>query len=118
MLLWCAPSAVTPPEPLSREELLALLRSRWRASYDLQLVQRRGRLYLHVMWGYLEQQSFPLTPEAYAERLEELVGSINGLGVASQVRHWLQTTPDRPRLGKALSLPLELPAGRASEFVL
>ncbi len=118
MLLWCAPSAVTPPEPLSREELLGLLRSRWRASYDLQLVQRRGRLYLHVMWGYLEQQSFPLTPEAYEERLEELVGSINGLGVASQVRQWLQTTQDRPRLGKALSLPLELPAGRASEFVL
>lgn len=118
MLLWCAPSAMTPPEPLCREELLGLLRARWRASYDLQLVQRRGRLYLHVMWGYLEQQSFPLTEQAYEERLEELVGSLNGLGVAAQVRHWLQTTSDRPRLGKALSLPLELPPGRASEFML
>ncbi|MDM7953173.1 MAG: DUF3067 family protein [Cyanobium sp. CZS 25K] len=109
---------MTPPEPLRREEVLELLRTRWQASYDLQLVQRRGRLYLHMMWGYLEQQSFPLTPEAYADHLEELVGSLNGLGVASQVRHWLQTTSDRPRLGKALSLPLELPAGRASEFLL
>jgi hypothetical protein len=118
MLLWSAPSAMTSPEPLRREELLELLRARWQASYDLQLVQRRGRLYLHVMWGYLEQQSFPLTPQAYEEHLEELVGSLNGLGVASQVRQWLQTTADRPRLGKALSLPLELPPGRASEFML
>ncbi len=118
MLLWSEPAAMTSAEPLRREELLALLRTRWQATYDLQLVQRRGRLYLHVMWGYLEQQSFPLTPQAYDEHLEELVGSLNGLGVAAQVRHWLQTTTDKPRLGKALSLPLELPAGRASEFML
>jgi hypothetical protein len=109
---------MTSTEPLCRQELLDLLRERWQASYDMQLVQRRGRLYLHVMWGYLEQQSFPLTPEAYDEHLEALVGSLNGLGVASQVRHWLRTTSDRPRLGKALSLPLELPPGRASEFML
>jgi hypothetical protein len=118
MLLWSAPAAMTSAEPLRREELLTLLRTRWQATYDLQLVQRRGRLYLHVMWGYLEQQSFPLTPQAFEEHLEELVGSLNGLGVAAQVRHWLQTTTDKPRLGKALSLPLELPAGRASEFML
>ena len=118
MLLWSASAAMTSPEPLRRQELLDLLRERWQASYDMQLVQRRGRLYLQVMWGYLEQQSFPLTPQAYEEHLEELVGSLNGLGVASQVRHWLRTTSDRPRLGKALSLPLELPAGRASEFML
>jgi len=118
MLMWSAPAAMSSAEPLRRQEVLELLRSRWQASYDLQLVQRRGRLYLHVMWGYLEQQSFPLSPEAYEEQLEALVASLNGLGVAAQVRHWLQTTADRPRLGKALSLPLELPAGRASEFLL
>jgi hypothetical protein len=105
-------------QPLSGEEVLALLRRRWQASYDLQLVQRRGRLYLQVMWAYLEQQSFPLTAQAYAEALEELVGTLNGLGVAAQVRQWLETTRDKPRLGKALSLPLELPPGRASEFLL
>ncbi len=106
------------PIPLSSEEVLGLLRSRWQASYGLQLVQRRGRLYFQVMWAYLEQQSFPLTPEAYGEALDELVATLNGLGVAEQVRDWLRTTRDRPRLGKALSLPLELPPGRASEFLL
>jgi hypothetical protein len=38
--------------------------------------------------------------------------------VADQVRRWLSTTPDKPRIGRAMSLPLELPAGRASEFLL
>jgi len=105
-------------QPLCADEVLALLRRRWQATYDLQLVQRRGRFYLQVMWAYLEQQSFPLTPQAYAEALEDLVATLNGLGVAAQVRDWLETTRDKPRLGKALSLPLELPPGRASEFLL
>ncbi len=107
-----------PGRPLAAEEVLQLLRNRWQASYGLQLVQRHGRLYFQVMWTYLEQQSFPLGPEAYREALEELVATLNGLGVAAQVRDWLQSTRDRPRLGKALSLPLVLPAGRASEFLL
>ena len=104
--------------PLSEEELLSLLRRRWQASYDLQLVRRQGRLYLHVMWGHLEQQSFPLSVEAYGEKLAAIVASLNGLGVAAPVRLWLVTTREKPRLGKALSLPLQLPEGRASEFLL
>ncbi|MFM9104898.1 MAG: NFACT RNA binding domain-containing protein, partial [Cyanobium sp.] len=40
------PSLPTPP--LSGSELLELLRQRWRASYDLQLVQRSRRFYLQV----------------------------------------------------------------------
>ncbi|MFQ6537527.1 MULTISPECIES: DUF3067 family protein [Aphanothece] len=110
--------AVDPQAPLTSEELITLLRARWQASYDLQLVQRRGRFYLQVMWAYLEQQSFPLTPEAYGAKLEELAGLLNGLGVAGQVRHWLSTTAERPRLGRAMGLALELPPERASEFLL
>ena len=112
------PAADDAGAPLSAAELLAVLRGRWQASYDLQLIVRRGRLYLQVMWGYLEQQSFPMTVEAYDAHLEELVATLNGLGVAEQVRQWLRTTRDRPRLGRALSLPLEIPAGRSSEFLL
>ena len=104
--------------PLAAAEILQILRERWQASYDLQLIVRRGRLYLQVMWGYLEQQSFPMTAEQYGAKLEELAANLNGLGVAGQVRHWLSTTKDKPRLGKAMTLPLELPKGRASEFLL
>jgi hypothetical protein len=113
-----SPGSESPSRPLTAAELLGLLRERWQASYDLQLIQRRGRLYLQVMWAYLEQQSFPLSPEAYEAKLEELVGTLNGLGVAEQVRDWLTTTSDKPRLGRAMGLALELPPERASEFLL
>ncbi|MBM5799590.1 MAG: DUF3067 family protein [Cyanobacteria bacterium K_DeepCast_35m_m2_023] len=104
--------------PLSAGEVIALLRQRWQASYDLQLVQRRGRVYLQVMWAYQEQQSFPLSLEDYERHIGELVLVLNSLGVAETVRQWLSNCNDRPRLGKALSLALDLPPGRASEFVL
>lgn len=104
--------------PLAAQEIWDLLQARWQASYDLQLVQRRGRLYLQVMWAYLEQQSFPLDEAGYRGKLEELVGLLNGLGVEAQVRHWLRSTADKPRLGRAMGLALEIPPGRASEFLL
>ncbi|WP_231597263.1 DUF3067 family protein [Synechococcus sp. CBW1004] len=118
MLRFDSPANEEPAPPLQADEVLALLRARWQASHGLQLVQRNGRLYFQVIWNHLEQQSFPLSEADYREALEEIVASLNGLGVADQVRSWLQTTRDRPRLGRALSLPLELPAGRASEFLL
>ncbi len=123
-----SPGLPLPPSPLpvpgdgdrvlSGQEVWDLLLARWQVSYDLQLVQRRGRVYLQVMWAYLEQQSFPLTSEGYRRKLEELSGLLNGLGVAGQVRHWLLTTTDKPRQGRAMGLALEIAAGRASEFLL
>jgi len=120
MLLCSSASArlAAVPSPLDADELLGLLQGRWQASYDLQLVQRRGRLYLQVMWAYLEQQSFPLSAAEYRERITAIAAAINDLGLAQEVRQWLATTQDRPRLGKALSLPLEPPQGRSSEFLL
>jgi len=107
-----------PGQPLSAEELIAILRKRWQATYDLQLVKRQGRFHIQVMWAYLEQQSFPLDPEAFRLKLDDLVGLLNGLGVAAQVRQWLLTTSDKPRLGRAMTLALEIPPERASEFLL
>lgn len=123
MLLCSSPPVLSPgsdsaSRPLTVAEVVGILRDRWQATYDLQLIQRRGRLYLQVMWAYLEQQSFPLSAEAYEAKLDELVGTLNGLGVADQVRDWLTTTSDKPRLGRAMGLALELPPERASEFLL
>ena len=105
-------------DPLTGEELLQLLRSRWQASYDVQLIVRRGRLYFQVMWAYLEQQSFPLDAEGYRAKLDEVESTLNGIGAGSLVRDWLSSTGEKPRLGKAMTLPLEWPEGRSSEFVL
>lgn len=108
----------TTGSPLTADELLGLLRDRWQASYDVRLVQRHGRLYFQVMWAHLEQQSFPLSAEQYGERLEAVCAALNDLAVAAEVRSWLATTRDRPRLGKALSLPLTVDGARLSEFLL
>ena len=97
----------TPQPPLTVDEVMGCLRQRWRATYDLQLVVRRRRLYLQVMWAYLEQQSFPMDLTTYREHIGEVLDVVNRLGLAGEVRAWLAATRDKPRLGKALSLQLE-----------
>lgn len=92
--------------PLTTAEVRALLQQRWGASYDVHLIQRQQRVYLQIMWGYLEQLSFPLDEPTYLARLAALVETINQMGKGDAVRTWLRTTTDRPRLGKALSLTL------------
>jgi hypothetical protein len=107
-----------PEVALSAEELIGLLQRRWQASYDLRLVQRQGRLYFQVMWGHLEQQSFPMSAQAYRERVAQVAATLNALGAANQVRKWLEEGRDRPRMGKALSLALLPSDPRAVEFLL
>ena len=110
-----------PPDPIASpltvEEVITCLRERWHATYDLQLVVRRRRLYLQVMWAYLEQQSFPMNAEEYQVHVAEVLDVVNRLGLAGDVRHWLGSTRDKPRLGKALSLHLEA-QGPAAEGLL
>ena len=106
-----------PPRPLTVDEVIGCLQQRWQASYDLQLVVRRKRLYFQVMWAYLEQQSFPLDETAYREHIAQVIDVVNRLAQSEVVRDWLASTRDRPRLGKALSLPLE-GAERLEEFLL
>ena len=103
--------------PLTVDEVIDLLQERWQASYDMQLVVRRKRMYLQVMWAYLEQQSFPLNEEEYRTHLAQVVDVVNRLGQAGAVRSWLTDTRDRPRLGKALSLQLQ-GEGRLEEFLV
>lgn len=92
--------------PLTVAEVRALLQQRWGASYDVHLIRRQQRIYLQIMWGYLEQRSFPLDESTYLARLGELVEIVNRMGKGDAVRTWLRTTTDRPRVGKALGLPL------------
>ncbi len=103
--------------PLGVEEVISCLRNRWKATYDLQLVVRKKRLYLHLMWAYLEQQSFPMDEETYKTHLNEVLEVVNRLGLAAEVREWLFTSKKKPRLGKAVSFELKADEG-LEEFVL
>ena len=49
--------------------------------------------------------------------LEEVLEVVNMLGLASEVRNWLFSTPKKPRVGKALSLKLQAD-GLLEEFVV
>ena len=110
-------TAERPSDPLTGEELIGCLRPRWRATYALQLVGRRRRLSLQVRWAYLEQQSFPMDEVTYRAHIAEVLDVVNRLGLAAEVRRWITTTRDKPRLGKALSLQLQA-EGPAAQSLL
>ena len=106
-----------PPIPLEAEEVIKCLRRRWGVTYDLRLLIKRDRIYLQMMWGFLEQQSFPLDEETYKENLNRTLEIINRAGQSDFVRKWLRNVQAKPRLGRAITLPLPMDP-RMDEFVL
>ena len=103
--------------PLEVDEVVGCLRKRWGVTYDLKLLIKRDRIYLQMMWGFLEQQSFPLDEETYRENLNRTLEIINRAGQSDFVRSWLKNVQAKPRLGRAITLPLPIDQ-RMSEFVL
>lgn len=97
-------------------ELQELLIAKWGRSYDLQLRRTQGKIFLQVMWRYLEQASFPLTSEEYLEHLRAIATYLNDWGCTEQVKSHLAQTKAKPRLGKAVNIPLDL-GGRESEWL-
>jgi len=69
------------------------------------------------MWKYLEQASFPLTEAEYFAHLETVANYLQAWGGTTQVQAYIHQTRDHPRLGKAISIPLELGV-RATEWIL
>ena len=103
--------------PLEVDEVMECLRRRWGVTYDLRLLIKRDRIYLQMMWGFLEQQSFPLDEETYKENLNRTLEIINRAGQSDFVRKWLKNVQAKPRLGRAITLPLPMDP-RMDEFVL
>ncbi|MEM9540054.1 MAG: DUF3067 family protein [Cyanobacteria bacterium P01_E01_bin.42] len=102
---------------MTGDELKELLLKKWGRSYDVRFRQTKGTIYVQVMWKYLEQQSFPLTAAEYTEHLQEVAAYLNAWGGVSQVREYIEKTRERPRLGKAVSIPLDL-GERTSEWII
>ncbi|MFH7028927.1 MAG: DUF3067 family protein [Heteroscytonema crispum UTEX LB 1556] len=102
---------------MTGQELRQLLVDKWGYSYDVRLRRTQGKIFLQVMWKYLEQASFPLSEVEYQEHLDSIASYLDGFGGATQVQKFIQETRDRPRLGKAVSIPLDL-GERASEWLV
>jgi Domain of unknown function (DUF3067) len=102
---------------MTGQELRQLLLEKWGHSYDVQLRRTQGKIFLQIMWKYLEQASFPLSEVEYEEHLESVANYLDNLGGAVQVQMFIRETRERPRLGKAVSIPLDL-GERATEWLL
>ena len=102
---------------MTGRELQQLLLSKWGRSYDLQLRPLKGKMYLQVMWKYLEQASFPLSEQAYLEHLNAIGGYLVAWGAIEQVTKYLDKSRENPRVGKAVSIPLDL-GEVASEWIV
>ena len=102
---------------MTGEKLHQILLDKWGRSYDIQVRRTKGKIFIQVMWKYLEQVSFPLSQREYLDHLNTVSTYINAWGVASVVEEFITKTNQRPRLGKAVNIPLNLGA-RASEWIL
>ncbi len=102
---------------MTGQDLHQLLLNKWGRSYDIQLRRTQGKVFVQIMWKYLEQASFPMTEDAYLTHLEAIANYINAWDGGRQVQSYIEQTSDRPRLGKAVSIPIDL-GDRASEWLL
>ncbi|KAF7092350.1 hypothetical protein CFC21_094841 [Triticum aestivum] len=93
-------------------DLATLIRKRYGRSYDVTLIRKqfmgRSLLAMNVMWKYREQRSFPLTEEEYLLRLDDVANTLRSWGAVAHVRNSLETTKDRPRIGKAVSIFIDV----------
>ncbi|MFB2645248.1 DUF3067 family protein [Raphidiopsis sp. BLCC-F218] len=102
---------------MTGNELRQMLVNKWGYSYDVQFRRTQGKIFLQIMWKYVEQASFPLSESEYQEHLNTIANYLNALGGTGQVENFIVQTKERPRLGKAISIPIEL-GDRASEWIM
>lgn len=74
-------------------------------------------MFVQVMWKYLEQVSFPLSEAEYLANLDRVASYLDAWGGESQVQNYIRQTRDRPHVGRAVSIPIDL-GERASEWIL
>ncbi len=102
---------------MTGERLQEILLDKWGCSYDIQLRKIKGRIFVQIMWKFLEQASFPLSSQEYLEHLNAIANYLNAWGGAEQFETFIAQTRERPRLGKAVTCPLDL-GERSSEWIL
>ncbi|XP_010277310.1 PREDICTED: uncharacterized protein LOC104611793 isoform X1 [Nelumbo nucifera] len=113
----------TDDSTFSGIDLATLIRNKYGRSYDVQLIKKefmgRNLLALNVMWKYMEQRSFPLTEEEYLLRLDDIANTLKCWGAVSHIRNSLAKSKERPRIGKAVSIFIDMDetGGRANEWI-
>ena len=102
---------------MTGQELREIIITKWGYSYDVQMRKTPNKIYLQVMWKYQEQASFPLSEIDYLAHLDTIGCYLVAMGSVEQVQKFIDKTTERPRLGKAVSILLDL-GDRTSEWIL
>lgn len=102
---------------MTGQELREIIVTKWGYSYDVQMRKTPGKIFLQIMWKYQEQASFPLSESEYLQHLDTIGTYLAAMGSGNQVRQFIHNTTEKPRLGKAVSILLDL-GDRASEWIL
>ncbi|MBD2187458.1 DUF3067 family protein [Pseudanabaena mucicola] len=93
---------------MTGSELRQTIANKWDYSYDVQLRKTQGKIFLQVMWRYQEQQSFSMGEQEFITHLDAIASYLSDWGVVEQVQKFIATTKEKPRLGKAVSIPLQI----------
>ena len=103
--------------PLLVDEVIHYLIHRWVKKYDFRLFRRGKFVYFQMMWGFLGQESFPLSEYEYKKSIADKLEILNRCGYSEEVREWLKKVNSSPRLGRAVSLQLNINE-RMKEFLI
>ncbi|MCA6589409.1 MAG: DUF3067 family protein [Pseudanabaena sp. M090S1SP1A06QC] len=93
---------------MTGKQLRQVIADKWNFSYDVQLRKTQGKIFLQVMWRYQEQQSFSMNDVEFMQHLDTIASYLSDWGVVEQVQTFIANTKERPRLGKAVSIPLQI----------
>jgi Domain of unknown function (DUF3067) len=93
---------------MNGENLRRLIQEKWGKSFDVQLRRTQGKVFVLIMWKYLGQESFAITETQYIAHLDDIAAYISALGSGDQVEQFIRNTREKPRVGKAVSIPIDL----------
>lgn len=82
------------------QELRQLVEKQFGAAYEVRLLQRSGRTYMHIMWRHLGQQSFLLTEKEYQMQLDAVAELCAEWGTSDLVRNGIQSAKAGPGYSK------------------
>jgi hypothetical protein len=102
---------------MTGQDLRELITTKWGYSYDVQLKKTPSKIFLQVMWKYQEQVSFPISEADYLAHLDTVATYLVAMGGSEQIKKFIETTTEKPRLGKAVSIPIDL-GDRTSEWIV
>eukprot|EP00899_Mesostigma_viride_P028630 jgi/Mesvir1/8952/Mv20919-RA.1 len=102
----------TEQNRLSGNELREIVLQKWGRRYEVRLAKRDSKVYLQVMWKFLEQKSFHLTEEGYNGQLDAVADLVTEWGLADMVRQSLKACKKNPVIsqggGAAVSIRLAM----------